>query len=209
MGVSNLCITTSSHRCQGHQLLVENCDFCPSWGGGPRRNIAITFGVDKLEWHGYPMAKKIEDIFTRSDRIHKRDGRTDGSIARQKLRRSGYVDCVGARLYEAVDSRGASEARKSLCQQDSDLMCSDDDDDSLLDSEVSELLRSRSPRTLVSPDHSPYKRLRQPDCVRPAPATSSPGRSLHAGAITPLPRPSLDLYKMQVSRRNYGSVNSS
>ena len=173
MGVSNLCITTSSHRCQGHQLLVENCDFCPSWGGGPRRNIAITFGVDK--------------------------------------RRSGYVDCVGARLYEAVDSRGASEARKSLCQQDSDLMCSDDDDDDdeLLDSEVSELLRSRSPRTLVSPDHSPYKRLRQPDCVRPAPATSSPGRSLHAGAITPLPRPSLDLYKMQVSRRNYGSVNSS
>ena len=25
--------------------------------GGPRRNIAITFGIKKLEWCGYPMVK--------------------------------------------------------------------------------------------------------------------------------------------------------
>jgi len=28
-------------------------------GGGPRRNIAIAFGVGKLEWWGYPTVKKI------------------------------------------------------------------------------------------------------------------------------------------------------
>jgi len=25
--------------------------------GGPRRNIAISFGTGKLEWWGYPMVK--------------------------------------------------------------------------------------------------------------------------------------------------------
>ena len=30
--------------------------------GGPHRNIAITFAVDKLEWCGYPMVKKIVKI---------------------------------------------------------------------------------------------------------------------------------------------------
>jgi len=27
--------------------------------GGPRRNIVIQFGVDKIEWWGYPMVKKF------------------------------------------------------------------------------------------------------------------------------------------------------
>jgi len=27
--------------------------------GGPRRNIAIRFATEKLEWCGYPMVKKI------------------------------------------------------------------------------------------------------------------------------------------------------
>jgi len=27
--------------------------------GGPRRSIAIPFGVEKLEWWGYPTLKKI------------------------------------------------------------------------------------------------------------------------------------------------------
>jgi len=26
---------------------------------GPRRNIAIRFGVQKLEWFGYPMVKNV------------------------------------------------------------------------------------------------------------------------------------------------------
>jgi len=38
-------------------------------------NIAMTFGMGKLEWCGYPMVKKIEDVI-RFDRIHERDRRT-------------------------------------------------------------------------------------------------------------------------------------
>ena len=55
--------------------------------------------MEKLEWLGYPMVKKLEDIFIRFGATHERDrqtdGRTDGhrmpaiatlmhSIARQK-----------------------------------------------------------------------------------------------------------------------------
>ena len=47
-------------------------------GGGRRRNIATTFDVEKLEWYRYPMVKKIEDIVIRLDKIHERNGRTDG-----------------------------------------------------------------------------------------------------------------------------------
>ena len=36
---------------------------------GPRRNTAIPFGVEKLEWWGYPMVKKLEDIYNRLHRI--------------------------------------------------------------------------------------------------------------------------------------------
>ena len=41
--------------------------------GGSRRNIAITFGVEKLEWCGYQMVKIIDDMFIRFDRIHESD----------------------------------------------------------------------------------------------------------------------------------------
>jgi len=98
-----------------------------------------------------------------------------------------------------------SDSRKRLCRVISDCMYSDDDDDdddSLLDSEVSELLRSPSPGLIVSAERSPYKRLRQPDAVQSSAAvttTPSQARSLHAGAaVASLPRPSLDFYKMQV-----------
>jgi len=40
--------------------------------GGPRRNIARTFGMEKLEWFGYP----IVNFFLKTPRLH--------SIARQK-----------------------------------------------------------------------------------------------------------------------------
>jgi len=33
----------------------------------------MTFGTEKLEWFGYPIVKKTENIFTRFDRIHERD----------------------------------------------------------------------------------------------------------------------------------------
>jgi len=38
----------------------------------------MTFGTEKLEWFGYAMVKKIEGMFIRFDKIHERDGQTDG-----------------------------------------------------------------------------------------------------------------------------------
>ena len=37
----------------------STCIRRPRWGVGSRRNIAIPFGLEKLEWLGYPMVKKI------------------------------------------------------------------------------------------------------------------------------------------------------
>jgi len=37
----------------------------------------MQFGMDKIEWWGYPMVKKIEDMFIRFHMIHERDGHTD------------------------------------------------------------------------------------------------------------------------------------
>jgi len=48
----------------------------PVRGGGSRRNSAIPFGTEKLEWLGYPVAKNFEDIFIRFEATHERDGHT-------------------------------------------------------------------------------------------------------------------------------------
>ena len=45
---------------------------------GSSRNSATPFGVEKLEWLGYPMVKNFEDIFIHFGATHKRDGQTDG-----------------------------------------------------------------------------------------------------------------------------------
>jgi len=52
--------------------------------GGPRRNIAITYGMEKLEQCGYPRVKKYEDMSTRFHRI---DERTDGQTTRDGIGR--------------------------------------------------------------------------------------------------------------------------
>ena len=44
---------------------------------GLRRNIAMAFDAEKLEWCVYPVVKEFENIFTRFDRIHERDRQTD------------------------------------------------------------------------------------------------------------------------------------
>jgi len=33
----------------------------------------MPFGTEKLEWCGYPMVKKIKDMFIRFDRMYERD----------------------------------------------------------------------------------------------------------------------------------------
>jgi len=44
---------------------------------GSRRNIAVPFGVEKLEWWGYPMVEKIEDMCNRLDTIPACDRQTE------------------------------------------------------------------------------------------------------------------------------------
>ena len=36
----------------------------------------MPFGMENLEWCGYPKVKKVEDMFIRFDMIHERDGHT-------------------------------------------------------------------------------------------------------------------------------------
>jgi len=58
---------SSVNSTQWSQILAQNRYFCllhlnstPSLGGGgSRRNIAMPFGVEKLEWCGYPVVKNI------------------------------------------------------------------------------------------------------------------------------------------------------
>jgi len=45
--------------------------------GGFRRNIGTPFGLEKLEWCGYPMVKNFEDVFIRFDVIYERDRHSD------------------------------------------------------------------------------------------------------------------------------------
>ena len=69
----------------------------------------MMFGVEKIEWCGYPMVKKIEDVFTRFDRIHKcdrhPDGRTDGRTLHDGIGRA----CCFSDIYVI--------ARQKLCRQ--------------------------------------------------------------------------------------------
>jgi len=51
--------------------------------GGLRRNNAILFGVEKLEWYGYPTVKTFEDMFSRFDRIPACAIKTDRQTDRQ------------------------------------------------------------------------------------------------------------------------------
>ena len=45
--------------------------------GGFHQNIAMPFGAAKLEWLGYQVMKKNEDMFICFHTIHERDRQTD------------------------------------------------------------------------------------------------------------------------------------
>ena len=68
---------SSSDRCQSQiGLLVENRNFAPVRGS--RRNIAITFGMEKLELCGYRGEKKLKIcLFVSTESTNVTDGRTD------------------------------------------------------------------------------------------------------------------------------------
>jgi len=52
--------------------------------GHPCRNIATRFGIEKLEWCGYPVVKKFEDMITRFDTTQEHGRQQDGRTERQK-----------------------------------------------------------------------------------------------------------------------------
>jgi len=69
------------------QILAENRDFCLPLLEGSRRNIAMAFGTEKLEWRGYPMVKKF-GIYVYSFRQNTRTWQTDGRTDRQTDRQT-------------------------------------------------------------------------------------------------------------------------
>jgi len=48
---------------------------------------------------GLPSAKKYEDAFIRFDRIHERDGQTDGHIRRHRMTASAALAYRAAKLW--------------------------------------------------------------------------------------------------------------
>jgi len=76
------------------QLLHQNRDLCllrlhstsPLGGGSSRRNIAISFGTEKLELLGYPMVKKFAKVslFVLTQ-PHERDRHTDRQTDRHRM----------------------------------------------------------------------------------------------------------------------------
>jgi len=64
------------------EILVENRIFSYPFAfdapvRGVRRIIAILFGMEKLEWWGYPMVKNVEDMYNRLDTTLECDRQTD------------------------------------------------------------------------------------------------------------------------------------
>jgi len=45
----------------------------------------MLFGVEKLEWCGYPMVENVEDTFISFDMIHKRDRHTHTYTHRHRM----------------------------------------------------------------------------------------------------------------------------
>ena len=72
----------------------------PVRGGGPRRSIAMLFGMEKLEWWAIRWWKNLEDIFNRLHTILGCDGQADRQIS-----------CHG--IVRAMDTRRAVKMYKT------------------------------------------------------------------------------------------------
>ena len=77
---AHLTITVSEIErdiCEKNHHFIIPLAFDAPITGGSRRYIATPFGMEKLEWWGYPMVKKIEDMCNRLSTIPACDGQTD------------------------------------------------------------------------------------------------------------------------------------
>jgi len=81
------CVYNTVDSKRWREILTENCDFwIPHLHlkpplGGPRRNIAIRFSTEKLEWCGYPMVKifwRYIYSFRQNTRTWRADRQTNG-----------------------------------------------------------------------------------------------------------------------------------
>ena len=83
------------------QIFLENRDFCllhvhstPPLGG-LRRTIAMTNGMEKLEWCDYSMVRNFEDMFICFDRVHERAVQTDRQTDTARRHKSRL--CIASR----------------------------------------------------------------------------------------------------------------
>jgi len=73
---SAVCITLGGRSIDNMQIFVHSHDFClPHAYLTPllrvcHQNIAITYGMEKLEWCHYPAVRGFEYMFICFDRIH-------------------------------------------------------------------------------------------------------------------------------------------
>ena len=84
---SHSVVTTAISFLSYSKMLVKNCNVsypsciqCPSQRG-PRWNIAIMFGMEKLDWCAYLTVKRVLRMFSHFDRILACDRQTDRHLA--------------------------------------------------------------------------------------------------------------------------------
>ena len=98
-----------------------------------RRNIAMPFGTEKLEWLGYPTVKNFEDIFIRFDRMqnvtdtHTETPHDDISRGKNRLLCFLFCVCMQGIKYCAVIHKMCSDAvtRDFDCAVIKSCLCSD------------------------------------------------------------------------------------
>jgi len=96
--------TQSIHSTRWSKILPQNRDFClphlhsmPHWGGGSRRNIAMPFGMEKLEWFGYPTVKILRYVYSFWQNL--RTWRTDGQTPHDGIGRTHLHSTAGQKLW--------------------------------------------------------------------------------------------------------------
>jgi len=82
--------------CRNSDFSYPACIRRSYWqAAGPRGNIAITFGMEKLEWCGYLTEKFLKIFDIRFDKIHERDRRTEWRTDTARRHRSHL--CIASR----------------------------------------------------------------------------------------------------------------
>jgi len=70
------------------------------------------FGVEKLEWCGYPTVKKLKNMFIRFDRIHESSRGTDWRTDTARRHRPRL--CIGSRSKHQMNKKTLSRSLKTV-----------------------------------------------------------------------------------------------